>query len=239
MQLGRAAFVLMLAAGLLYPPLRSDVVTAATDHSPVRVSRLQQSVVEIYMGGPDVKDGATGGCSGVYLGNGLVLTARHCVLSDPSDATSKLNDLWVVSFNGQTVKAVTTSFGEDNDYAFLTVEGFKSAAAQLACRAPVLAEPVTVIGHPFLVLDWAVSTGIVSTNRPLDNDVVFASTGKDTLGILGWRYLVAATAPVLPGNSGGPVFDANGDVIGVLVAGFGSFSGFIPMSAICAELPRL
>ena len=39
-------------------------------------------------------------------------------------------------------------------------------------------------------------------------------------------------------DDGRPVFDDAGNVIGILVAGAGSYAGFIPMSAICNELPR-
>lgn len=64
---------------------------------------------------------------------------------------------------------------------------------------------VTVIGHPgagAAILDYTMTTGIVSSaSRNVD--------GVDTIQI---------SAAVNPGNSGGPVFDANGNVAGMVAS---------------------
>ena len=64
---------------------------------------------------------------------------------------------------------------------------------------------VVVLGYPlrgFLASEANVSTGAVSA---------LAGPGDD-------RRLIQITAPVQPGNSGGPVLDAAGNVVGVVVA---------------------
>ena len=64
---------------------------------------------------------------------------------------------------------------------------------------------VVVVGYPLrglLALEANVSTGAVSA---------LAGPGDD-------RRLIQITAPVQPGNSGGPVLDAAGNVVGVVVA---------------------
>jgi S1-C subfamily serine protease len=71
-------------------------------------------------------------------------------------------------------------------------------------QPPRPAEPVLVVGYPLqglLSSDASVTTGIVSALAGPHND-------KKQLQI---------TAPVQPGNSGGPLVDASGNVIGVVV----------------------
>ena len=64
---------------------------------------------------------------------------------------------------------------------------------------------MTVIGFPFhglLTSDFTVTTGIVSSLSGIKNDS---------------RYL-QISAPVQPGNSGGPLMDGSGHVVGVVSA---------------------
>lgn len=61
-------------------------------------------------------------------------------------------------------------------------------------------EPVSVIGNP-LGLDHTLTNGIVSARRIYEGE----------------RF-IQMSAPISPGNSGGPVFDSHGRVIGVSVA---------------------
>ena len=63
-----------------------------------------------------------------------------------------------------------------------------------------MGEPVFVIGNP-LGLEHTLTTGIVSARRTYE--------GKK------W---IQMSAPISPGNSGGPVFDGKGKVIGVATA---------------------
>ena len=64
----------------------------------------------------------------------------------------------------------------------------------------VVGESVVVIGNP-IGLEHTMTDGMVSSRRVYE----------------GKRY-IQMSAPVSPGNSGGPVFDEHGDVIGVTVA---------------------
>jgi S1-C subfamily serine protease len=71
--------------------------------------------------------------------------------------------------------------------------------------APKLGDAVVAFGFPLpglLSSEGNVSSGILSANSGLGNDVRF----------------IQISAPVQPGNSGGPLFDSSGHVIGVVVA---------------------
>src|SRR5690606_4902909 len=58
-------------------------------------------------------------------------------------------------------------------------------------------DSVVVIGNP-MRLDFTVSDGLISSVRPVDNDVI-----------------LQISAPISQGSSGGPLFNSFGEVIGV------------------------
>jgi len=98
---------------------------------------------------------------------------------------------------------------------------------------PKPAEPVLVVGYPLqglLTSDASVTTGIISALAGAHND-------KKQLQI---------TAPVQPGNSGGPLVDAAGNVIGIVVGKLNALklaqaTGSIPENvnfAVNADLAR-
>lgn len=101
-------------------------------------------------------------------------------------------------------RVVATSIGDD--LALLKVEKLQAAAVAFRASAPVRqGEGVTVYGFPL--------TGLL------------ASTGNLTIGhvtaLSGPRddpRLLQISAAVQPGNSGGPVFDNGGNVVGVVVS---------------------
>ena len=92
------------------------------------------------------------------------------------------------------------------DLALLRVNGLKGATARLRSPRNIrLGEPVMVFGFPL--------AGSLSSTGNFTSGLVSALRGlNDTAGEL------QITAPVQPGNSGGPLMDASGLVIGVVQA---------------------
>lgn len=198
----------------------------------------RQETVTLFVGGPDVAHGAIASCSGSIIGDGLILTARHCVLSDIINTQSNRNAIWARTFDGKTVLTSLAFISEDTDFAVLHATGLNEPTASLSCSAVKVGDAVTVVGSPLGFLDWAVSQGQVAT-LDTDADVFAIKSNGTTLGEMGWNHLAITTAPIMPGDSGGPVFNTSGQVVGVVVAGAGSYGGFVPATDICAELPRL
>ncbi|MGY4449362.1 S1-C subfamily serine protease [Bradyrhizobium sp. i1.3.1] len=95
----------------------------------------------------------------------------------------------------------------NNDLALLqapSMTTFKDFA-RIRDRSIRSGDSVIVIGFPFhglLTSDFTVTTGIASSLSGMRNDTRF----------------LQISAPVQPGNSGGPLFDTTGQIVGVVTA---------------------
>lgn len=199
------------------------------DTGRFNVDRARHETVEIFAGGPDPEHGATVGGSGVYMGDGVVLTARHVATDDDGH----VQNLWVTTYDGKVLRATVTWYAQDADLAILRIDPIGEPAAAISCAPTYVEQPITVVGNPYMAFLWNVSSGFVATDRPIPSYM------QDDAQSMGWGQLVALDVSVSPGNSGGPVFDAKGRVIGILVAKVDGFAGMIPMTQFCHSLPAL
>jgi S1-C subfamily serine protease len=132
----------------------------------------------------------------VISASGHILTNKH-VADGCTDIHGQLNG------QPETTRRVVSSDAQ-NDLALLQgpTGSFKDYA-KLRDRSVHSGDSVVVIGYPLhwlLSSDFTVTTGIVSSRSGILNDT---------------RYLQISAA-IQPGNSGGPLFDTNGLVIGVV-----------------------
>ncbi len=100
-----------------------------------------------------------------------------------------------------TLRVVSTD--ETNDLALLQAPTTFEDIATLRATGIHSGDAIVAIGYPYhglLSSDFTVTTGIVSSLSGVLNDS---------------RYL-QISAPVQPGNSGGPLFDMSGDVVGIV-----------------------
>lgn len=121
-----------------------------------------------------------------------------------------------------TIRGVITKVDRNNDLAVIHVWQRFVALATAAFR-PELGSTVMAVGSP-LGLSGSVSIGVVSGYRSLD--------GSDWLQF---------SAPISPGNSGGPVVDGQGRVVAVAAAkfegtGVEALSLAIPVQTVCTML---
>jgi S1-C subfamily serine protease len=94
-------------------------------------------------------------------------------------------------------------------------------------------EPVVAIGNPF-GLSGSMTLGIVSQ---LGRTITESLAGNFPIA-----DVIQFSAPVNPGNSGGPLLNSNGSVIGITTAIYGGSQGVgfaIPSDTILRELPFL
>jgi uncharacterized protein len=130
--------------------------------------------------------------SGWYVSKDKVVTNAHVV----SGCTS-------IKVDGR-LQASTVAINAQDDLAVLKVPIGKSNAT---LRSSILrqGEPITVVGFP---LRGVLATGINVT----------AGNVSALAGLLDDPRFIQITAPVQPGNSGGPMLDSSGNVAGVIVS---------------------
>lgn len=157
-------------------------------------------------------------CSGVHVGKGVVLTAAHCTVD--SDLTGLRDDA------GREYQATLLWQNKDYDVALIYAPELDVASSELSCRMPALGEEIIVSGHPLLE-EWIRTKGVI-VGKQHSYDGMWAE------GILG-------NVTSGPGNSGGPVFDTAGNIVGLLVGGYPrspNLSIIVPAPTICRLLGR-
>ena len=139
----------------------------------------------------EVRAGNGAGAGTIWRADGLIVSNDHVVPHDRAEI--RLAD-------GRTALGQVLARDLRNDLAVISVNlgGLQAAEARTEPVRP--GELVLAIGHPFGVR-YAVATGIVST--------VTAVVERFE------RPLIQADVAIAPGNSGGPLVDAAGRVVGI------------------------
>ncbi len=182
-----------------------DALAKAAD-KPADASMSYQviapSLVVVQVERPATGDAEAGGGlgTGVIINDqGAVLTARH-VIAGAGRVTVTFAD-------GSTTDAVVASEQADRDIAVLTPGRLPEVVVPAVMgRVPPVGGPVFAVGHP-LGLTWSLSAGVVSG---LDRSI-----GAGDVQLKG---LIQFDAAVNPGNSGGPLLNSAGQVVGIVTA---------------------
>lgn len=167
----------LLAAVLCLAACRPVVVQVPAQTDVAVSTALQHTVL------------MTEGCTAVSVGNGMVLTAAHCVDEVQLGADTSVGMLVYRS----TVR----------DFAVLFDTGRLHAAA-VKLRAPNKYEHVYAVGYPVQLVsdrqELTVTDGLIAGPVAADGE---------------WRI----TAPIFYGNSGGGVWAEDGSLVGLSVSG--------------------
>ncbi|HKK70722.1 MAG TPA: Do family serine endopeptidase [Candidatus Krumholzibacteria bacterium] len=133
----------------------------------------------------------------IYSADGLVLTNHHVV----RDAES----IRVGLYDGREVDAELVGSDESSDLALLRVDADDLRPVRWAdSRSVRVGDPVLAMGNPF-GLGETVTRGIVSAK------------GR-SLGMMDYEDFLQTDAIIHPGNSGGPLVDLEGQVVGINTA---------------------
>lgn len=162
------------------------------ENLPALVKRVKPAVVAIATYDSAGEPLMTG--SGFFLKPGQVVTNLHVVRGAVRAEIKTLDGKGkVFPVNG------TLAVDEEGDLALLGVDTPTDRSSELASELPDEGEPIFVIGNP-LKLEGSVSDGIVSAVREVPNSY----------------RIIQITAPISHGNSGSPVFNMKGQVLGVV-----------------------
>jgi S1-C subfamily serine protease len=132
----------------------------------------------------------------VISSHGHIVTNNHVIGECVGDVHGNL-----VGQSAATLRIVATD--ETNDLALLQATGNFKDVATIRATPVHSGDPVIAIGLPFhglLTSDFTVTTGIISSLAGVLNDTRF----------------LQISAPVQPGNSGGPLLDTRGTIVGVV-----------------------
>lgn len=166
-------------------------------NAPVEILQLNtimKSVVTIEI------DGYHTGSGFIVDDSGLIITARHVV--------DRPGEYAVVFSDGAKRKVQGIRMSEKSDCAVLSVSR-KNIHALKTTTDIYVSQSILVIGSPYDIgLTNYVTAGIISKIGVVDK---FFCTAP----------LIMVDADGNPGNSGGPILNMKGEVIGILVGGYG------------------
>lgn len=189
--------------GVATAPASAARVGAAIDNLPDLVDRVRASVVSVNT----VVNNRAGNPQGEGLGTGVVvdrqghILTNHHVVEGASTVTVKFAD-------GTVLGGKVIGSDPGNDLAVVKVSAPAEAftPARFANSDAVrVGQSVFAVGNPF-ALEFTVTAGIVSGVERQSGGGI---SGRPVRGV------IQTDAAVNPGNSGGPLFDAEGNVIGI------------------------
>jgi S1-C subfamily serine protease len=172
-------------------------VTPTPPRGPEVFAAVRPSVVMIShrSGNEEVADGA----GVVFDENGSILTAFHVI--------DGLSNIRVRFFDGSTASATVVQEARERDLAVIQVDRLPDGVLPAILGGEVhQGSEVMAIGAP-LGFDGSASQGIVSA---IGRRFVVEDTGQVIEGMI--QFDAAAN----PGNSGGPLVNMNGQVIGIV-----------------------
>lgn len=167
--------------------------------------------------------------SGVLIAPNLILTAKHVISTDHSATEQSVggegSDFIIEFGNGLLLKGDIIVVNTLEDLAVIEIKQFlplELVPARLACSRVGVGDSVVVLGFP-LGLPYIFSPGLVSSTDILPGEM---------------KGLIPISAIVNHGNSGGPVFNSDGEVVGILTQMYNTTNSagpglMIPVANIC------
>jgi S1-C subfamily serine protease len=234
------------SAQVRVPPVEANSAAkplAGNTFDPARLYAARSvGVVTIYAYfGDENADGASQGSGFVVSPRGYILTNSHVVTTAGENADSgatAARSVYVQFEDGERVPARLVGWDAFDDVAVVRVEPRAHGLSPLPLGDSsdvVVGEPVAAIGSPFGNQN-SLSVGVVSATRRSIASLTSSYNVVDAIQI---------DAPINRGNSGGPLFNARGQVIGVNAqirsdTGLNEGVGFaIPINAAKRSLEQL
>lgn len=166
--------------------------------------------------------GESSGSGFVVSSDGYILTNYH-VIEGGSDIT-------VSFFDGSKKSAVVVGYDTDKDIAVLKTDMHDINYVELGESDDLsVGDTVLIIGNPLGKLSYTLTSGVVSAlNRTIADDISSIN-------------MFQTDAAINSGNSGGPVFDMNGEVVGIATSKYTSsniegLSFCIPIDDVKTEI---
>jgi S1-C subfamily serine protease len=202
-------------------------------------NRDAPGVVTVISTGLESDNGEEAGLGSGFVisGDGEIATNAHVVTSGEGAAIRKADNVYVRFGDGNQVPAQVRGFDPFSDVALLKVDpaGLTLRPLPLGSTADLhVGAPVAAIGSPFAE-EQSLSVGVISgLDRSIESLTGFATAGA-----------IQTDAAINHGNSGGPLLDGSGRVLGINAqiqtsTGDGSGVGFaVPADVVKQSLAQL
>ena len=182
------------SSGLMQAPDLHD--NLIIDNKQKNYQTMQEAIVAAKKSTVTVRT-ANGHGSGFAIGDGSLIFTNSHVVGEAKNVT-------IITNGGISINGIVTNVSKERDVALIKIEGLRLQPLYVDIRIPESATKVFAIGSPLSEeLSGSVTSGIVSGTRIMD----------------GYKW-IQCDAAISPGNSGGPLLDDNGSVIGISTAGF-------------------
>jgi len=172
--------------------------------------------------GTVTREGTGSGSGFIYTQNGYIVTNYHVIQSAKS--------IKVTLHDNKEFDAKLIGYDQENDIAVIKIDAENLNAVTVGSSSELsVGDRLYIIGNPLGELSQTLSQGVVSgLNRKID-------TGNYIIN------MHQTDAAINQGNSGGPVFDENGRVVGIVAAKYASetiesLGFFIPIDDVKTKL---
>jgi len=189
-------------SGVQFPPVFAGLeplpspLTVPTSVDTAGVQRAEQSVVKV----------SSLGCGGLVTGSGFPVGPGYIVTN--AHVVSGTSAHSIITPGGRSYNASVVFFDSERDIAVLYAPGYGASALPLGSGSRGTA--AAVIGYP---------GGLNEKVVPAIVDGSIAAQGRDIYNQgLVTRQIFVMQAGVHPGNSGGPLVDLQGRVLGIVFA---------------------
>ena len=147
--------------------------------------------------------------------NGYIATNYHVV--------SRSSEITVRTYDGKVKNAVLRGYSAADDLAVLKIDGHGYPAVSIGNSDSIqVGDTVIAIGNPSGVGGaWSTTQGIISS---LKRAVAVQASDTDST-VIGYATMMQTDATLNPGNSGGPLCNTRGEVIGVVTRKSMSYEG--------------
>jgi len=203
----------LIATGLLLIAASGLSGHAAVAYTPKEIYESVGPGVVLILASDDGRLGS-GGTGSIIRADGLVITNAHVVINKETNRPYRRLSLFLkpdrVTGNmdkdlTRRVEAKLVAYDASLDMALLRMENPPAGLTVVSLGNPedvAIGDPVVAIGHPETGGLWTLTTGTISAEMENFNGV----KGKD---------IFQTETSLNRGNSGGPLLDGQGDMVGV------------------------
>lgn len=187
---------------------QSSIVTQKT--AMTNVSEVAQKLMPSVVGITSTQNVkgffSTKGSTQTGVGSGIIVDAAGYILTNNHVANKTTDEIAVSLFDGREVKGKAVWADETLDLAIIKIDADNLTVATLGdSKSLIVGEQAVAIGNPLgLTFQRTVTAGIISAfNRTIADNSTFMED------------LIQTDAAINEGNSGGPLINMSGEVIGI------------------------